>query len=85
VSGYVKAMTNVGLSVREAVDLRKEMALLRGFMADPVDREEVRREMLGSADPMRRIVMEGLLQLGEAAAAGTFTLGRFLAVKETSL
>jgi hypothetical protein len=33
---------------------------------------------------MRRIVMQGLLQLGEAAAAGTFTLGRFLALKEAS-
>lgn len=81
-SGYTKAMTGAGLSVREAVDLRKEMALLRGFIADPADREAVRKEMLVTADPMRRIVMQGLMQLGEAAAAGAFTLGRFLALKE---
>jgi SAM-dependent methyltransferase len=82
VSGYATAMTDAGLSVREAVDLRQEMALLRGFIVDPADREDVRREMFGTADPMRRIVMQGLLQLGEAAAADAFTLGRFLAVKE---
>jgi len=82
VSGYAQAMTDAGLSVREAVDLREEMALARGFIVDPADREEVRKEMLGTADPMRRIVMQGLLQLGEAAAAGAFTLGRFLAEKE---
>lgn len=84
VTGYAKAMTDAGLSVREAVDLREEMALLRGFIADPADREVVRKEMLVTADPMRRIVMQGLLQLGEAAAAGAFTLGRFLALKEAS-
>jgi ubiquinone/menaquinone biosynthesis C-methylase UbiE len=84
VSGYAKAMTDAGLSVREAVDLRGEMAMLRGFIADPADREVVRQEMLGTADPMRRIVMQGLLELGEAAEAGAFTLGRFLALKEAS-
>lgn len=85
VSGYAKAMTDAGLSVREAVDLRTEMALLRGFIADPADRDAVRKEMLATADPMRQNVMQGLLQLGEAAAAGTFTLGRFLALKEAAL
>lgn len=84
VSGYAKAMTEAGMSVRESVDLREEMALLRGFIVDPADRDEVRREMLGTRDPMRRTIMQGLLHLGEAAAAGAFTLGRFLAVKEVS-
>lgn len=82
VSGYAKAMTDAGLSVREAVDLREEMALLRGFIVEPADREAVRKEMLETAEPMRRIVMQGLMELGEAAAAGAFTLGRFLALKE---
>jgi cyclopropane fatty-acyl-phospholipid synthase-like methyltransferase len=84
ISGYGKGMTVAGLSVMEAVDLRNEMALLRGFIADPADREAVRQEMLVTADPMRRIVMQGLLKLGEAAEAGAFTLGRFLALKESS-
>lgn len=34
-------MTDAGLSVREAVDLREEMALLRGFISYPADCEEV--------------------------------------------
>jgi cyclopropane fatty-acyl-phospholipid synthase-like methyltransferase len=82
VSGYAKAMTDAGLSVRAAVDLRDEMPLLRGFITGPADREAVHKEMLATADPIRRIIMQGLLQLGEAAAAGAFTLGRFLALKE---
>jgi ubiquinone/menaquinone biosynthesis C-methylase UbiE len=82
VCNYAKEMSDAGLSVAEAVDLREEMSLLRGFIADPDDREIVRREMLASSDPIRRIIMQGLLQLGEAAAAGAFTLGRFLALKE---
>ena len=74
-------MAAAGLRVEEAVDLRAEMALLRGFIVDPSDREEVREEMERTSDPIRRIIMEGLLRLGEAAQAGAFTLGRFLAVK----
>ena len=38
--------------------------------------------MIGpSPDPIRRLIMRSLLILGEAASAGAFTLGRFLAVK----
>lgn len=80
-TGYASGIAAAGLRVEEAVDLRAEMALLRGFIVDRSDREEVREEMERSSDPIRRIIMEGLLRLGEAAAAGAFTLGRFLAVK----
>lgn len=82
VSGYAKAIAEAELHVEEAVDLRSEMALQRGFIADPADREELRLEMLATTDLMRRIVMLGLLKLGEAVAAGAFTVGRFLALKE---
>jgi cyclopropane fatty-acyl-phospholipid synthase-like methyltransferase len=82
-TGYAAGMTAAGLTVREAVDLREEMALARGFLVDPDDRAEVAREVTTTADPVRRLVMMGLLRLGEAVAAGAFTLGRFLAVKES--
>jgi len=78
---YASGMTAAGLRVDEAVDLRAEMALLRGFIVEQSDRDEVREEMERTSDPIRKIIMEGLLRLGEAAAAGAFTLGRFLAVK----
>jgi SAM-dependent methyltransferase len=80
-TGYASGMAAGGLLVEEAVDLRHEMALLRGFLVDKADRDDVRKEMEGTSDPIRRMIMEGLLRLGEAAAAGAFTLGRFLAVK----
>jgi ubiquinone/menaquinone biosynthesis C-methylase UbiE len=80
-TAYAAGMAGAGLRVDEAVDLRTEMALLRGFIVDQSDRDEVREEMERTSDPIRRIIMEGLLHLGEAAAAGAFTLGRFLAIK----
>lgn len=79
--GYASAITAAGLVVKDAVDLRDEMALLRGFLVDEADREQVRQEKDRTPDPMRNIIMEGLLRLGQAASAGAFTLGRFLAVK----
>ncbi|HEX9391212.1 MAG TPA: methyltransferase domain-containing protein [Usitatibacteraceae bacterium] len=80
-AGYAEGMRAAGFTVREAVDLRHEMALLRGFMVDPGDRMQVSEEMQSTADPVRRMIMESLLHLGEAAEAGAFTVGRFLAVK----
>jgi tocopherol O-methyltransferase len=81
VMSYAAGMTASGLAVREAVDLRHEMALPRGFIVDAEDRAEVVREIEQTSDPTRRVIMQGLLHLGEAVAAGAFTLGRFLAVK----
>ena len=81
-SGYSSAMRAAGLVVKEASDLRDEMPLLRGFLVDEADRDDVRRERDGSSDRIRRVIMDGLLQLGEAAAVGAFTLGRFVAVNE---
>jgi hypothetical protein len=81
-SEYATAMAEAGLVVKEAVDLRDEMALLRGFLVDKSDRDEVRQDQAETSDPIRKVIMQGLLRLGEAAAAGAFTLGRFLAVKE---
>jgi SAM-dependent methyltransferase len=75
-------MTAAGLKVKEVVDLRDEMPLLRGFMVDENDRAELAREIATTTDPMRKMIKQGLLLLGEGAQAGAFTIGRFLAIKE---
>jgi SAM-dependent methyltransferase len=81
-SSYAASMTAAGLLVREAVDLREEMPLWRGFMVDPAARAELAREIETTTDPMRRMIKEGLLLLGAGAQAGAFTIGRFLAAKK---
>ena len=81
VGEYAAQMRAAGFALEHAGDMRDEMALLRGFIVDAADRAAVRAEAEATADPMRRLVMEGLLVLGEAAACGAFTVGRFLARK----
>jgi SAM-dependent methyltransferase len=82
ISDYAASMTSAGLVVKEAIDLREEMPLLRGFMVDPRERAELAKEIATTTDPMRKLIKEGLLLLGEGAQAGAFTIARFLAVKE---
>jgi tocopherol O-methyltransferase len=79
---YAAGMQAAGLAVREAVDLREEMALARGFVVDPADRRALRAEIERTAEPIRRTIKEGLIRLGEAVAAGAFTVGRFLALRD---
>jgi SAM-dependent methyltransferase len=79
VSSYAREKTQAGLVVDTARDLREEWPVLRGFVTDPSMQAQIRSELKQTADPIRRLVMEGALVLGEAAAAGAFTLGRFLA------
>ena len=81
-TSYCTDMAQAGFAVREALDMREEMALPRGFLVRKEDQEEVGKEKDHATDPIRKVIMEGLLRLGEAAAAKAFTLGRFLAVKE---
>jgi tocopherol O-methyltransferase len=78
---YATGMQAAGLAVREARDLREEMALERGFVVDAADRAALRAEAARTAEPIRRTIKEGLARLGEAMAAGAFTVGRFLAVR----
>src|SRR5262249_557239 len=81
-ASYAAQMREAGLMVLECADMRNEMALPRGFLSDARSRDEYRAEIDRAVDPIRRIIMEGLLHLGEAVEAGAFTIGRFLAVKE---
>lgn len=78
---YAQGMARAGFAVELARDMREEMALLRGFMADEAGRAALRRELRASGDGLRRYIMEGVLVLGEAAECGAFTVGRFVARK----
>lgn len=82
VSEYVSGMAAAGLSVQEAVDLRQEMALDRGFLVNEVDRNDVARERDATTDPIRRVILDGMLALGAAVSARAFTIGRFLAAAQ---
>jgi cyclopropane fatty-acyl-phospholipid synthase-like methyltransferase len=81
IAEYAAQMTEAGFRVELARDMREEMALLRGFVTQPADREAIGAEMRATPDPIRQLVMEGVVELGEAAALGAFTIGRFLATK----
>jgi SAM-dependent methyltransferase len=81
VSGYAKAMAQAGFEVDLAMDMQDEMDLSRGFMTRVEDRAVVAQEMRATDDPIRKLIMEGLLVLGESVQRGAFTIGRFLARK----
>ena len=81
VAGYAGLMEGAGFDVLLARDMREEMPLLRGFMATDAQRRDVERELKRTGSPVRRVIMEGLMVLGEAAECGAFTVGRFLARK----
>ena len=81
VANYAAGMSGAGFEVFLAKDMREEMDLPRGFIAQPEDRRLVALEMQQTQDPIRRMIMEGLLALGEAVQVGAFTIGRFLAHK----
>lgn len=81
VSDYAALMADAGFELALARDMREEMDLLRGFLVQPADRQAVAQELQQAASPIRRLIMEGLLVLGEAAQRGAFTIGRFLARK----
>lgn len=78
---YTAGMRACGLVVVEAVDLRDEMPLHRGFVTLEPDRAQLRDEQAQTRDPVRRQIMQALVVLGEAVERGAFTVGRFLARK----
>jgi tocopherol O-methyltransferase len=80
-TSYAAGMRQAGFVVEEAVDMRDEMAVARGFITEPIEQARVRIAMQASADPIRKLIMQGLVKLGQAVAAGAFTIGRFKAMK----
>ncbi len=81
VAGYAAGMLAAGFEVCLAHDMRSEMEVLRGFMATPEQRAEVAAEIAATPSAIRRMIMEGLVVLGQAAEENAFTIGRFLARK----
>ncbi len=81
VTGYAAGMSGAGFDMVLARDMREEMHLSRGFITQPEDRRSVEMEMRQTQDPIRRMIIEGLLALGGAVQAGAFTIGRFVAHK----
>lgn len=81
VGQYAALMRAAGFEVELACDMREEMPLLRGFLADRPARAAVAQEARETADPVRRQIMEALVVLGKAAQLGAFTVGRFVARK----
>lgn len=79
---YAAGMACAGLAVREARDLREEMALERGFVVAAADRDALRAEAERTREPIRRTIKEGLVRLGAAVEARAFTVGRFLAARD---
>lgn len=80
-ASYAAGMQDAGFHVEDAVDMRHEMALSRGFIVEPREHARVRMAMRDSRDPIRQLIMQGLIKLGQAMAAGAFTVGRFKVVK----
>jgi hypothetical protein len=44
--------------------------LLHGFVMDPAARADIRNELRQTGDPIRRLVMEGVLVLGRCGGLG---------------
>jgi ubiquinone/menaquinone biosynthesis C-methylase UbiE len=78
---YARDMQAAGLRVSTQTDMRQEMALARGFIVQDDDRRSVEAEIATCQDPIRALIMQSLLHLGDAVRAGAFTLGRFVASK----
>lgn len=81
VCSYAAAMKGAGFDVQLALDMQEEMDLSRGFMSRPEDRALVEQDMHQTDNPIRHLIMEGLLVLGESVQHGAFTIGRFVARK----
>ena len=62
-------------------DLRDECALERGFAVAPAQQQDLLAEIESCREPLLRLVLEGLLALGQATAAACFTIGRVAAEK----
>ena len=80
-AGYLQLAADAGFVDGRFVDLRTEMALERGFAVHPAQQRELERERQSCPEPLWALALEGLLRLGEAVAAGAFTIGCLTARK----
>ena len=80
-SEYGRLMQAAGFVDIEIVDMASLMPLQRGFAVDSEALTDLYREMQDCDNPLLRFTLKGLAKLGEAMAAGAFTIGRIAAKK----
>lgn len=76
-SDYLSLMEAAGFKGSEFHDLREESALARGFATTASQQRSLESEIAACREPLLGLILEGLLALGRAFAAGCFTVGRF--------
>lgn len=78
---YLQGMQEAGFHQCEFHDLREYSALERGFAVERSQQISLAEQINESRDPLLILILEGLLALGHAMAAGCFTIGRFRSVR----
>lgn len=80
-SDYLSLMKAAGFEHCEFHDLREESALAKGFATTASQQRLLEADIAACRDPLLGLILEGLLALGRALAAGCFTVGRFACVR----
>ena len=78
---YLAQLGQAGFVNNLYVDMQSEMLLTKGFSVTPKQHRELLAEIQNCQSPLLELTLEGLLRLGQAIAAGAFTIGRFTARK----
>jgi ubiquinone/menaquinone biosynthesis C-methylase UbiE len=78
---YSKEIGNAGFMEIDYIDMQTEMKLSKGFAVSPQQQQSLAEEISHCRNPLLALTLEGLLKLGQALAAGAFTIGRFRAIK----
>ncbi|MEN9763032.1 MAG: hypothetical protein RI906_2858 [Pseudomonadota bacterium] len=80
-SEYVRLMQLAGFAECQTFDLRDQCLIEQGFAVSASEQASLRSQIEECREPMLRLTLEGLLALGQAMAAGEFTVARFVAVR----
>lgn len=80
-SCYLTQFENAGFVNNLYVDMQSEILLSKGFSVTETQQSQLREEIQSCQSPLLELTLEGLLSLGQAVAAGAFTIGRFIAHK----
>lgn len=80
-SAYLSLMNAAGFEQCEFHDLREESVLARGFATTTAQQRSLEADIAMCREPLLGLILEGLLALGQAMAAGCFTVGRFACVR----
>lgn len=78
---YCKQMHSAEFIDIDYIDMKDEMHLTKGFSVTPEQQLALQNDIRHCQNPLLELTLEGLLKLGQALAAGAFTIGRFRAIK----